>query len=267
MVEKERGVEGDAVPYEIPDAPEQPLDILYSTAPVRPCLGTAHRATLSPLDEKLARNASLAGRLQAIDPRAASRLRACHPKGRRCKLSKLCSFCGLDRTGRLVRRYKVRLDQLARPVHLTLTSYPIERLTRAALQDGKERFRHLREGRRFGRTVRGGVANVEVKRGRAGWLVHIHAVLDVGVGVLPLGAIKKEWQRLGGGQQLEQKNVEKGTAHNVFAYSAQAPDLPEDSVLLAQFYREMRGFRPVSVWGSLHHHYGRPLGAAGASRP
>lgn len=246
--------QGDGASQRQGDGVHPPLNGLYSAESGQAFLpdGRSRR-----LVQKLQLNADVASRLDPINDGVASRLRDCNPHKYRCGQGKYCSFCSLNRTEKLVKKYKAKLDAISQPIHLTLTSYPVDRLTRKALQDTKDRFRLLREGRRFGRLVVGGLVNIEVDFGQSGWLPHVHAVLDC---LEPPSSsfIKREWQRLGGAPQLKLQKVRPGEAHRVFAYSAQAPDIPGGPDHLYQLYQASWGFHPSVAWGTLHCMHGRP---------
>jgi len=117
-------------------------------------------------------------------------------------------------------------------------------------------FRSLRRRRPFCRAVRGGVFNLEAEWGTEGWLVHIHAVLDL-EHRLAREYVKEVWTDLGGGYNLDLKDVTKGTELRTFAYGTKRAFLLLDPGLVREYFRAMHGVLCAGAWGTQHHLFGR----------
>lgn len=203
-------------------------------------------------------NLVLAESLDLIDVDLANALRLCADRHRSCN-RRFCPRCVRARTGRLGSNYKVRLDRMIAPHHLTLTSYPVALLTRAALKDLRARFRLLRLRMKAEKkiSVLGGVANVEIDATEDGrWLIGLHAVIDAPVPPSE-NWVRENWQALGGGQQVRLDPIVMGTQGTVFAYSTKFATLPSDEVMLRQFITGTKGFRATMPFGSAHALFGK----------
>lgn len=210
------------------------------------------------LQQKLVENLRVASLMDHIDARVAGYLRSCRPGRYLCGLSKLCRFCGVNRTRELVKHRKNRLLALEYPYHLTLSTPSISKLTRRSLKDLADRTKSFRESRPIQRVIFGGSGNIEIAYSGDGCMPHLHAVVD-GAPTVPIDLIRETWHGLGGGHQVHLRIIEKGTAPNVFGYSAQQPSLPSTVAELSDFYWVTRGMKLTKSWGTLHYRHGLPV--------
>lgn len=199
-------------------------------------------------------NFALADRLDPIDSYVANSLRLCGDGSMICH-KRWCPRCVQARTARLAFSYRARLDRMTLPHHLTLTSYPVECLTRPALDGLRARFKLWRRRAIADPQVNitGGVANIEIDVDSSGlkWLLGLHAVIDAPVAPSE-SWVREAWQALGGGQQVRLDPITPGTATRTFAYSTKAPDLPANLPMLRQYINSTRGFRQTVAFGSVH---------------
>ncbi|MEQ1917730.1 MAG: hypothetical protein ABL955_00910 [Elusimicrobiota bacterium] len=207
-------------------------------------------------------NLALADRLDTVDRYMADVLRLCADRSIICN-KRFCAMCARARSTRLATRYKVRLERMIRPHHLTLTSFPAEFLTRPALDEVRARFKLLR--RRASAepkiNITGGVGNVEIDVDESGrrWLIGLHAVIDA-PGAPSENWLREAWQDLGGGQQVRLDAIVRGTATQTFAYSTKPATLPSRFDMLRAFIVATKGFRATMPFGNVHPLHGRRPG-------
>lgn len=237
----------------VPGGEATPLDT-YTTPPYAvSSTGSRYRP---PSQAEILSNHRLAGILEQFAPRLADSLRACAEGGLLCNRTRICAICTRFRKGRLLLGYRTKLQSMSAPHLLTLTTFPTNHLTRDGVTQIPKAFSKLKRRARFKRAVAGGIASVELKHGEHGWLVHLHAVVDLEQ-ALPKDWLKQAWTHLGGGYQVDLRPLESGTEVRAFIYTLKGAELPGRVEQVRQFVHATWGLRLVQPWGNLHSLHGR----------
>lgn len=95
----------------------------------------------------------------------------------RCK-RKWCPICSRLVAARRTHRVRAAVEAMEWPLFVTLTMQNVDDLSEGAIRHLRRAFGRLRRMRAWERTVRGGVAAIEVTNIGNGWHPHLHAVID-----------------------------------------------------------------------------------------
>lgn len=94
----------------------------------------------------------------------------------RCKV-KWCPVCARIKSAERAAKLRIAVEQMADPVHLTLTMANVTDWSRPHLRHLIESFGRLRRNKVWQR-CKGGVYNLEVTNKGKGWHPHLHALID-----------------------------------------------------------------------------------------
>lgn len=204
-----------------------------------------------PSKAQVRSNTRVAGIVSQFDPRLAHSLEMCAEGIVPCNRTRVCAVCTRSRERRMLRRYRSKLRAMAMPHFITVTTFPVRVLTKEKVSRTARAFSKLKRHARFRRAVVGGIACVEFKLGEHGWLVHIHAVVDLRQS-LSSDWLMKAWTKLEGGHQVHVVRLEEGTADRAFTYILKRTDLPDGVEEVRQFVRATWGARLLQPFGNLH---------------
>lgn len=95
----------------------------------------------------------------------------------RCK-KRWCPVCARTISAARVSKYSGAVARMQWPLFLTLTRPNLKTLTLGDIRHMRRAFRKMRQRVWWERSVRGGVASLEITNTGKGWHPHIHAVID-----------------------------------------------------------------------------------------
>jgi hypothetical protein len=168
---------------------------------------------------------------------------------------RLCPVCMVKRSVRLSSKVEKLIKKMENPKHIVLTAKNVPKIDKTYFKWLRECFVKLRHRDIFSKCV-GGFYSIETTYNSKlkNWHVHIHIIVDVPY--ILKSYLSRDWKEIIGNSYIvdihEIKNPLEA-AREVAKYVVKPGDFLQDSQLVHEYLKAVRGMRLVSTFGKYYH--------------